>query len=434
MEEAIIILLLILVNGLLSLSEISLISSSQSRLHIFSKGKAKKSAKRALLLKEKPDTYLSTIQVGITIIGIFTGIYSGDTLVLHFKKWLESYHIIHPYAGVIAKTGVVIGITYITIVFGELLPKKIGMYFPETLLRQLSGFLNFVHKLVFPFAWILTYSLKLLEKLFRLSSLEKTKITEEEILATIQRGATEGAVEDVEHDIVERVFDLGDRNVGSVMTHRNDLVCIDISASPQEISQIIYNDMHAYYPVINQHIDNLIGVISLKDLFGYAFSQTRDIRSLVSKPEYYPETISTYKVLKSFRESELYYGLIINEFGSLQGMITSADIMEAVLGRMSQPDETEETIIKQSENSWLVDGQYSFYDFLSYFDMEDIFQQNDYNTLSGLILEIANHVPMEGETVHWEEFEFKIFKMDSARIDKVLVCRLKPPTKELENN
>jgi len=277
----------------------------------------------------------------------------------------------------------------------------------------------------------LTKSLDLLTHIFRLKGREENKITEEEILATIQRGADEGAVEDVEQDIVERVFDLGDRDVESVMTHRNDLICIDISATLQEISAIIYEDMHAYYPVIDKHLDKLVGVISLKDLFGCISSQNEDIRPFVHAPKYYPETTSTYKALEGFRQSELYYGLIINEFGSLQGKITSADIMEAVLGKMSEPDEDEETIISQSDNSWLVDGQYSFYDFLSYFDMEDIYQEYDYNTLSGLILQVADHIPEEGEIIKWRNFSFEITKMDSARIDKILV---KKEEQTIENN
>ncbi|MDR1792256.1 MAG: hemolysin family protein [Bacteroidales bacterium] len=429
--EIVIILLLILFNGILSLSEFSLVSARPAKLDVLI-GNKKKGATKALKIKNNPDKYLSTIQVCITLIGIFTGLYSGDTLVQSLKIFFEdAFSLSKIYSGAVAKAVVLIGITYFTIVLGELLPKKLALCFSENILRRMSDFLSFFSKLFFPFVWILTKSLDLLTHIFRLKGREENKITEEEILATIQRGADEGAVEDVEQDIVERVFDLGDRDVESVMTHRNDLICIDISATLQEISAIIYEDMHAYYPVIDKHLDKLVGVISLKDLFGCISSQNEDIRPFVHAPKYYPETTSTYKALEGFRQSELYYGLIINEFGSLQGMITSADIMEAVLGKMSEPDEDEETIISQSDNSWLVDGQYSFYDFLSYFDMEDIYQEYDYNTLSGLILQVADHIPEEGEIIKWRNFSFEITKMDSARIDKILV---KKEEQTIENN
>jgi len=164
-----------------------------------------------------------------------------------------------------------------------------------------------------------------------------------------------------------------------------------------------------------------LGVISMKDIFGSVSAKTLNIKDLISSPIFFPETTSTYKALQYFKESQLYYGFVIDEFGSLQGMITSTDIMEALLGRMTQVDEDDETIIEQENGTWIVDGQYSFYDFLSYFDLESIFQEHDYNTLSGLILDLAEHIPQVGEVITWKKFSFEILNMDSARIDKVLV-------------
>ena len=422
--EIFIIALLILFNAILALSEISLISSRKARMNVLEKNN-KKGSKRALSLMENPDRYLSTVQVGITLVGILTGVYSGDTLAVYLRDWLSGFSPeIALYAGAIAKIVVVLTITYFTIVLGELVPKRLAMAFPETLLRRFSGFLRFFSIVFAPFVWLLESSLHLIMKILNIKPSEESKITEEEILAAVKLGASEGEVQEVEHDIVERVFDLGDRDVASVMTHRNDLTCIDINDDLQTIYAIAHEDIHGYYPVIDKHLDNLIGVISLKDILGCISEKDKNIKDLVSDPVFFPETTSTYKALQRFKESQLYYGFITDEFGSLQGMITSVDIMEALLGRMTQPDEDEETIIEQEDGTWIVDGQYSFYDFLTYFDMEDIFQKYDFNTLSGLILDIAEQIPEVGEIIQWQQFTFEIVNMDVARIDKVLVKKV----------
>ena len=418
--EIVVIVLLIFFNGLLSLSEISLISSRRVRISSLSK-ENKRGSKKALSLIENPDKYLSTIQVGITLIGILTGVYSGDTIANELKITLAKFPHIAVYAGVIAKTIVVVVITYITIVFGELIPKKIGMAFPETILRLSSGFLSFFSVVFAPFVWILVKTIDLVMRVFHIQVKEEAKITEEEILAAVKMGAKEGEVQDVEQDIVERVFDLGDRDVASVMTHRNDLICIDVNASIDDVKILIYNDMHSCYPVVDKHLDNLVGVISLKNLLDCLLNEKWNIISYVEKPNFLPENTSTYNAMEHFKKTQVYYAFVSDEFGSLQGMITSVDIMEALLGRMSEHDEDEETIEQYGENTWIVDGQYSFYDFLTYFDMEDDYQEFDYNTLSGLILDILERIPAEGELIEWKNFQFEISKIDGARIDKVIV-------------
>ncbi|MFA7401477.1 MAG: hemolysin family protein [Bacteroidales bacterium] len=413
-------LLLILFNGLLSMSEFALVSSRKLKLETNAK-QGKKGAQKALKLLEKPDKFLSTIQMGITFIGILTGVYSGDTISQYFKDWLSLFPNFAPYAGLIANTVVVIIITYFTIVLGELLPKKLGMLFPDRIIQKVSGFMTFFSKLFSPFTWLLTKTVHVILNFLNLKNFEENKITEKEILAAIEQGTNEGEIQEVEQDIVERVFDLGDRDVESLMTYRNELICIDINDNIETIHLIIYNNMHSYYPVIDGNLDKLIGVVYLRDLFDCLSKDNFDLKTYIHKPQYIPETTSSYNVLKLFKESKIYYAFIIDEFGSLQGMVTAVDIMEALVGKISHLAKDEETIISQGENTWLADGQYPFYDFLSYFEMEDLFPENDYNTLSGLILELTEHIPEVGEKIQWENFEFVIKKMDGVRIDKVLV-------------
>jgi putative hemolysin len=381
----------------------------------------KRGVERALRLMDNPKRYLSVVQFIIIFIGIFIGFYSADTLVDSLQSALTELFPTFIYSVIIAKIIVVIALAACFFVFGEHIPKQVAMTFPEASLRRFSVFLLFFSKLLYPFVWLLEAIVGLFMTILNIKPWEESKITEEEILEAVKLGASEGEVQDVEHDIVERVFDLGDRDVASVMTYRSDLVCIDIHNDLQTIRSLVYEEMHTYYPVIDKHLDNLLGIISLKDVFGCVFTENNNLTEFISPPVFFPETTSTYSALQQFKESQLYYGFVTDEFGALQGMITSVDIMEALLGRMTQFDDDDETILAQQDGTWIVDGQYSFYDFLSYFEMEAVFQQYDYNTLSGLILDIAEHIPQVGELIQWQQFSFEILNMDVARIDKVLV-------------
>jgi len=405
------------------MSEFALVSSRKLKIEPNAK-QDKKGAKKALYLIDNPDKYLSSIQMGITFIGILTGVYSGDTITQSLKDWFVNFPAFIPYASAIAKVIVVITITYFTIIMGELIPKKLGLIFPEKILLRVSGFMSFFVKICTPFTWFLRKTVDFIIKIFNIDASEVNKITEAEILAAIEQGTSEGEIQEVEQDIVERVFDLGDRDVESLMTYRNELICIDINDDVEKIHGIIYNNMHSYYPVIDGNLDKLLGVVYLRDLFDCLSKKHFDLHKYIHKPQYFPETTSAYNVLNLFKESKIYYAFIMDEFGSLQGMVTAFDIMEALVGKISHPHENEETIIQQSENTWIVDGQYPFYDFLSYFEMEDLFPDNDFNTLSGLILELTEHIPQIGEKIYWEQFEFEIIQMDSVRIDKVLVSVL----------
>ena len=420
--EIIIILSLILLNGILSLTETALTASRKLKMETLDK-QEKSATKRALALMEQPLRSLSAIQIGITLIGIMTGVYSGDTIARALEKSLAAYPTIQPYAGAIAKTAVVIIVTYLTIVFGELLPKRIAMTRPEKILRSMSKFLHTIGLLFSPFSWLLSKSVNLFMKLFGVKENRESGITEEEILAAIEKGTSEGEIKEVEQDIVERVFDLGDRDIESMMTYRNELVCIDINDEKQQVLDTVRTDMHSFYPVIDESLDNLQGVISLADLFVCLHQDTFDIRPYIHEAQYFPESSTAYNVLERFRTSKLYYGFVMDEFGLIQGMVTAIDFTEALIGKISTTKADEETIIQQDNDTWIADGQYPFYDFLAHFGQEDIFPENDYNTLSGLLLEIAQHIPTVGEHIQWNDFDFEISGMDGARIDKVIVKR-----------
>jgi putative hemolysin len=417
--EILIILGLIILNGLLSMSEIALISARKSKLEADAK-KGNKGAQTALQLVGQPDKFLSTVQIGITLMGILTGLYSGEAFAGGMAAGLETVAPLAPYALGISKTVVVIVVTYFTLVLGELVPKRIGMSRAEDVSRIMAGPMYLLARLTIPFVWLLSKSTSVTVRLLGIRRADDNRITEEEIKAIVREGYDVGEVQEVEQDIVERVFNLGDRNVGSIMTHRSDLVWLDLTDSNEKIREKVQENLYNTYPVIAGAFEKMRGVVYLKDLFGKIYAPGFVLEELIRPVQYLPENLSVYKALEQFKNARVKYGIVTDEFGDVQGIVTLKDIMEALVGEMPEIGEEQE-LVERPDGSLLVDGQYSFYNFLEYFDMEGLYTEYDYNTLSGLILEILQHVPQTGEKLSWLHFDFEIMDMDGARIDKVLV-------------
>jgi len=418
----IIIVFLVMLSGLLSMAEISFVSARKSRLEIEIK-KGRKSAQSALELANNPDRFLSTSQIGITLISILSGLLSGELFVNDFANVLSGISWIEPSALIISKILIVVFITYFSLVIGELVPKRIGMGFAEKVAMLTAGIMNFLSKIAFPFVWLLSKSTELVMSLLGLRHIEESKVTEEEIKAIVKEGLNDGEVQEVEQDIVERVFTLGDRDVGSIMTHRSDLIWIDINDKPEKIRAKVKDNLYNTYPVISEKLDNIEGVVYLKDLFDKIDLPDFSLSQSLRPAQFVPEDQSVYKALEQFKKAHVKYGIVTDEFGGIQGIVTLNDILEALIGQVLEADEEKE-IIERADGSWLVDGQYSFYDFLACFDMEDLYAENDFNTLSGLILDVLERVPNTGDKLVWKDFEFEIVDMDKARIDKVIVRRI----------
>ena len=420
--EIFIIIGLILLNGILSMSEIALVSARKARLELDAK-RGNKSAQTALKLAGEPDRFLSTIQIGITLIGILTGLYSGEAFAYNLAEVVRHVPVLEPYALGVSKTIIVIIVTYLTLIMGELVPKRIGMGYAERVSMLVAKPMYFLSKLALPFVWLLSKSTSLVIKITGIKANEENKVTEEEIKAIVKEGFDGGEVQEVEQDIVERVFNLGDRNVGSIMTHRSDLLWLDVTDSIEKIREKVQENLFNIYPVASEKFDNIKGVVYLKDLFGRIDEPDFSLEEVIRPAQYLPENQSVYNALEQFKEARVKYGIVTDEFGGIQGIVTLKDIMEGLIGQVPEVGEEAE-IVQRADGSWLVDGQYNFYDFLEYFDMEDLYAEHDYNTLSGLILEILERVPKTGETLTWLTFEFEIVDMDGARIDKVLVKKI----------
>ncbi|MBS0026770.1 hemolysin family protein [Chitinophaga sp. 22321] len=423
--EVVIILILILLNGLFSMSEIALVSARKIRLENQA-NKGDEKAKAALKLANNPDTFLSTVQIGITLIGILTGIYSGENIKTDVMAWLNTFPAIQPYSSGVATAIIVVTITYFSMVLGELVPKRIGMAKPEAIAKVMAKPMQVISWFTFPFIWLLSASTTVLVKLFNLKSGE-SHVTEEEIKAIINEGTSSGAIEETEQEIIERVFHLGDRNITSLMTYRNDITWLDINEAPGEYQEKILGSLHSVYPVCDGQIDSIKGLVTIKDLYTVA-GKLAPLADIIRKPLFVPENNTAYQVLEKFKETHLHAAFIVDEYGTFLGMITLNDILEAIVGDMPETAESDDyEMVLREDGTWLVDAQIPFYDFLEEFDKEDWMTEfeQDFDTLAGFILHHLEHIPQTGEKFTWRDFTFEIVDMDAHRIDKVLVT---PPT------
>jgi putative hemolysin len=419
MLEILIILGLILINGLFSMAEIALLSARKARLE-GQASKGDKDAKAALALANHPDSFLSTVQIGITLIGILTGIFSGEKIKVQIVAWLQSIDLTTPYSNSLATIIVVIIITYLSLVLGELLPKRIGLSKPEAIAKAVAGPMKIISTITFPFVWLLSKSTNFLSKLLHIST-NDTQVTEEEIKAIISEGTEQGTIDEAEQEIIERVFHLGDRNITSLMTHRTDIMWLDASKTVGTVKKEMVDIIHSVYPVCEGNIEALKGMVSVKDLL--LNNDETIISSIMKQPMYVPENNTAYQVLEKFKETKIHHCFIVNEYGSIEGLITLNDILEAIVGDIPQPDEESFEITERADGSLLIDAQIPFYDFLHKIDKTDWINDNeqDFDTLAGFILHELEKIPITGDTLLWKGYKFEIVDMDNNRIDKVLV-------------
>ena len=421
--EFIIILLLILFNGALSMSEMSVVSAKRAKLNLEAK-KGNKSAQRAIELSENPDNFLSTVQVGITLIGILTGMLSGEAFSTDLANILAKIPVLSPYSMGIAEPIIVVIVTYLTLILGELVPKRLGMIKADGIAKAIALPMNYLSKITFPIVWILAKSTNLAVKILGLNTTEETKVTEEEIKAMVDESLEDGEIDEVEHDIVERVFNLGDRSVSSLMTHRREIVYIDKNFSADEIKHLIKKQPYSSYPVVDGSIDKIVGITTIKLLISNIEKEDFSIEQVILPPMVILEKANVYKALDLMKESRQQVGIIVDEFGGLQGIITLKDIIEGVVGDIPQLDEPNDEWVVREDGSILADGQYPFFNILEHYELEELWGDNDYDTIGGLIMDKLGSIPQTGDYVNWHGLRFEIMDMDGVRIDKVLIVKI----------
>lgn len=421
---------LILLNGLFSMAEIALVSARKSRLEVQA-NKGDKKAEEALRLANKPETFLSTVQMGITVISILTGIYSGEKMTDDLAAYLSQWPAIASYSYGIATTIVVIIVTYFTIVFGELVPKRLGLSRPETIAKASARPMRVVSLITHPFIWLLSRSSNVIVKIFGLKPSDN-QVTEEEIKAIISEGTEQGTIEETEQEIIERVFHLSDRNITSLMTHRSDIIWFNLDDTEETIKEKIISEPHSIYPICDNTIDDIKGVAAIKDM--YVSPDNVQFKNLMRPALFVPENNTAFQVMEKFKESQLHSCFIVDEYGSILGMITLNDILEAIIGDMPQPDLVDYEIAEREDGSFLVDAQIPFYDFLTHFEKAEWMNEGEqeFDTLAGFILHRLERIPHTGDKLDWKGFNIEIMDMDGHRIDKVLVKISKALREEME--
>lgn len=420
----IIISLLIVGHGIFAMSETAVVTARKSRLDEWAtKGSA--GAKTALELAHAPTRFLSAVQIGITLIGVLTGALGGRSLADGLAARLEAVTVIGPYSEAIALGLIVVALAYLMLVFGELVPKRLAIRHPETIAALVALPLRRLAGIVSPAIRLLAVSTDLVSRLFGRPPAEQPPVTEEEIKTLVQQGAEAGVFEESAHDMVEAVLRLGGRSARSLMTPRTQIAWLDPASSIEEIREKIVGGGHSRFPVATGSLDQVVGLVQAKDLLAASLSGgPMDLHALVQQPLFVPRTISALELLESFKKSRDRIALVVDEYGSIEGLLTDHDILQAIAGDISfGGNPTDPKALQRHDGSWLLDGMLSVDEFKEIFHVDAIpgEKRDAYQTLGGFVFTQMGRVPSVAESFEWRGLSFEIVDMDGKRIDKVLV-------------
>jgi putative hemolysin len=427
--EIAILFALICLNGVFAMSEIALVTARKARLQkLIDEGDS--GAAAAVKLGEDPTRFLSTIQIGITSIGVLNGIVGEAALAAPMAMWLMSLGVPDAYASFAATGIVVLTITYFSIVVGELVPKRIGQSYPETFARLVARPINFLALATKPFVILLSASTRALLRLMGVKETKGTPVTEEEIHAMLVEGTSAGVIESHEHTMVRNVFRLDDRQIGSLMVPRADIVCLDVDDSFEDNLRHIEESDHARFPVVQGGIENILGVINARQWLARALKdKSQSLREqALQSPLYVPETITGMELLDNFRLSDVHMAFVIDEYGEVQGIITLQDLIEAITGEFQPRDPETSWAVQREDGSWLLDGHIPVPELKDRLGLEEVPEEERgrYHTLSGMIMLLTGTLPKVADVVQWEGWRLEIVDMDGRAIDKVLAVRLPP--------
>ncbi len=428
MIEIVIVLLLIIINGIFAMAEIAVISARKSHLEKQAK-EGDKNAQAALELSVSPSRFLSTIQIGITFIGIFAGAFGGETIAENLALSIQKVSFLAPYSEGLSLFLVVTVITYLSLVIGELVPKRLALNFPEEIAKITSRPMNFLSRIASPLVTGLSWSTDKLLQLLKVKKDNRPSITEEEIQLLIKEGAKMGVFQIEERDILERTMLLNDKQVNILMTPRKDIIWLDVNSGFKNLRNKIIKNPRSYFPVCQDNVDNIVGIVRTKDLLtNFLIKDRIDLRKYLRKPLFIPESMNSLKVLEAFRKSKIRIALVIDEYGHIQGLLSLTDILEALVGDIPTIGEPEEKdIIKRNDNTYLVDGLVSIDRFKEYFKLKRIPEEDRgiFHTIAGFIMHKLNRVPVSGDSFQANGLRFEVVDMDNNRVDKVLITVLK---------
>ncbi|HYQ59638.1 MAG TPA: hemolysin family protein [Desulfatiglandales bacterium] len=425
--ETLVIFLLIAANGLLAMSEIAIVAARKARLQQ-SANSGDAGARTALELSAHPNRFLATVQIGITLVGILAGAFGGATLAHDIERLAAAVPTLAPYAGIIGVGVVVVGVTFFSLVLGELVPKRIALVHAERIASIVAAPMRFLSSLAYPLVRLLGVSTDTVLRIFRVKPSLEPHVTPEEIKILVEQGTALGVFEESEQDMIEGVLRLDERNIGAFMTPRTQMVWIDVGDSPETLRTKIANSRHSRFPVILGSFDNVLGFVSAKDVLNQSLSsQPINIRQALGPPLFVPETASALKVLDLFKREGAHFALVTDEYGGIQGMVTDWDILEAIVGELpsrGEPNEPEVTV--RDDGSWLVDGLLNIDKLEEILEMDTTPEEESgrYHTVSGFVMTRLGGIPAVGQHFEWKGFRFEVMDMDGRRVDKVLISRV----------
>lgn len=429
--DVVLLLFLILLNGILAMSEIAVVSSRRSRLQKLADD-GSPGALSALQLNSEPSAFLSTVQVGITTVGILSGAIGESALADPLTVCLAQFTLLAPFARGLALTVVVVILTYFSVVVGELVPKRLALLAPETIAALIATPMNVLARMTRPLVWLLSSSSSLLLRVLGAREREEPPLTNDEINVLMEQGAEAGVFHESEQAIVSNVLRLDEQRISAIMTHRNDIFVLDLDAPEMEIRNRLAESPYTRVVVCRDGLDHIVGILRTADLLNLALAGEKlDVERFLRPPLYVPEGVTTTHLLESFRKARQQCALIVDEYGELQGLVTLTDVLTAIVGELPSSDVTEEQdLVERSDGSWLIDGSVAIERLKAVLKIEDELpgeDENAYNTLGGLVMFVLGRIPVIPDQFEVAGCHFEVVDMDKNRVDKVLLTRLSPP-------
>lgn len=423
--QFLILLALLALNGLFAMAELAIVSSRRIRLKQMAE-KGSKGAKAALRLMEEPTRFLSTVQIGITLIGVLAGVYSGANFAGPLSDWLARIPWLAAYAETVAYVLVVMGVTYLSLIIGELVPKRWALGHPEGIAVALAPPMQWVAKVSAPLVWLLQRSTDLVLKLLGKGRSAKHHVTEDDVRAMIAEGTREGVFHHEEHRMIEGVLKLADRNVRSIMIPRGDILWIDVEDSRETIWNAVRASGHSRYLVCRGELDELIGVATVTDLLEWIREPSGpELAQRTVAPLVVQETTNVLRLVELFREAAVHLAVVVDEHGSIEGIVTATDVLEAIAGEIPELGDTDlPEAVRRSDDSWLLDGRLAIDEVERLLGRNDMRSGDDYTTIAGFVLAQLGRLPVTADSFEWKGLRFEVVDMDDRRIDKLLVQRL----------
>jgi putative hemolysin len=434
--DVVLLVFLVLLNGVLAMSEIAVVSSRKSRLQKLADDESP-GAQSALDLSNEPSGFLSTVQVGITTVGILSGAIGESALADPLTHWLAHFSILEPYARGLGLTLVVVGLTYFSVVVGELVPKRLGLLAPETIAALIATPMNFLARLAKPLVWLLSSSSSLILQVIGAHPRGEPPLTNDEINVLMEQGAEAGVFHESEQAIVSNVLRLDEQRIGAIMTHRNDIYSLDLDQPEEAIRACLAEAPFTRIVVCRDGLEHIVGILRTADLLKLALAGEKlDVESFLRAPLYVPEGVTTTHLLESFRKARQQCALIVDEYGELQGLVTLTDVLTSIVGELPSSDvAAEQDIVERADGSWLIDGSVAIERLKSVVGIEEDLpgeDENAFNTLGGLVMYVLGRIPVVADQFEAAGFSFEVVDMDKNRVDKVLLIQLQFPS-ENEN-